>query len=91
VCGSVFGLLRIEEACTYWPPTCEMTLAYSFSAPIATIFAAGAAADEPPLAVADAADDADDDEQALASSAAASGSATARAPVRVRMIFELPG
>src|SRR6201996_9238884 len=37
VCGSVFGLLMMAEACTYWPPTCCSTLVYSFSAPMATI------------------------------------------------------
>ena len=37
VCGSVFGLLRIEDTCTYRPPICARTLAYSFSAPMALI------------------------------------------------------
>src|ERR1022692_901475 len=35
VWGSVFGLFRIEDTCTYWPPIWDSTLAYSFSAPIA--------------------------------------------------------
>ncbi len=83
VCGSVFGLLRIDDACTYFPPTCAMTSAYSFSAPMAVIFAVDAAAAVVPRP--DALDEGDDDEQALASSAAASGRATARAPERVRM------
>ena len=54
---------------TYFPPTWAMTFAYSFSAPTATIAAAGS--EEP-----DAADAA---EQALASSATPSAPATARA------------
>src|SRR6185312_436632 len=37
VCGSVFGLLMMALACTYFPPTCAITSAYSFSAPTAMI------------------------------------------------------
>ena len=37
VCGSVFGLLMIALAWTYFPPTCWMTSAYWLSAPTATI------------------------------------------------------
>src|SRR6185437_14650688 len=37
VCGSVLGLLMMALACTYIPPTCAMTSAYSFSAPTAMI------------------------------------------------------
>jgi hypothetical protein len=33
----------IDAACTYLPPTCAMTSAYSFSAPMAVILAADAA------------------------------------------------
>src|SRR5271166_1318036 len=35
VCGSVLGLFRIDETCTYLPPIWERTSAYSFSAPMA--------------------------------------------------------
>ena len=35
VCGSVFGLLKMAVTWTYFPPTCWMTFAYSFSAPTA--------------------------------------------------------
>ena len=55
MCGSVFGLLIMAEACTYWPPTCWSTLVYSFSAPMATILWADVV-DEP---------DGPDEEQAL--------------------------
>ena len=51
----------IALAWTYFPPTCWMTFAYSFSAPTATI--TPAEADEPDAVAPDA------DEQALASSA----------------------
>ena len=73
VCGSVFGLLMIDDTFTYLPPTCVMTLAYSFSGPIAVILVADAAAavEPPPAALGED----DEDEQALASSAAASGRA----------------
>ena len=37
VCGSVFGLLMIAVTDTYLPPICEITFAYSFSAPTATM------------------------------------------------------
>src|ERR1700678_159452 len=37
VCGSVFGLFRMDETWTYFPPIWERTLAYSFSAPTALI------------------------------------------------------
>src|ERR1035437_877592 len=37
VCGSVLGLLMSALTATYGPPICEMTLAYSFSAPTAAI------------------------------------------------------
>ena len=37
VCGSVLGLLSIAVTATYRPPICEITFAYSFSAPTATI------------------------------------------------------
>ncbi len=37
VCGSVFGLLRIDDTCTYLPPIWPRTLAYSFSTPMALI------------------------------------------------------
>src|ERR1700749_2376182 len=61
VCGSVFGLLSIAVTCTYLPPIWLITLAYSFSAPTATIvLLASAAAGGPGLA-----------EQPVASSAAA--------------------
>src|SRR6185437_11698500 len=87
MCGSVFGLLMIDEACTYFPPTWAMTSAYSFSAPMTVILAteAPAAAGLPPAASVAAGEDEDDDEQALASRAAASGTAAARRPGRVRM------
>ena len=71
----------IASAVTYLPPTCPITLAYSFSAPIAVILVSDAV---------EAASDVLLDEQALASRAAASGRAMARAPVRVRMTCELP-
>jgi hypothetical protein len=58
----------IAEADTYLPPICAMTSAYSFSAPMAVILVADAAA---PVDVPPAEDDVD--EQAVASSAAASG------------------
>ena len=35
VCGSVFGLSRMDDTVTYLPPICSSTLAYSFSAPTA--------------------------------------------------------
>src|ERR1700728_3813563 len=35
-CGSVLGLLSMAVTRTYLPPTCDITLAYSFSAPTAT-------------------------------------------------------
>jgi hypothetical protein len=78
-------LLRIDEAFTYLPLTCEMTLAYSFSAPIAVMAAVDEveAAPEVPL-------DDDEDEQALARRAAASGRASARAPVRFLITLGLP-
>src|ERR1700746_1271472 len=86
VCGSVFGLLMIAEACTYFPPTCEMTSAYSFSAPIATMAVeeAAAADDDVPAALDEA-----DDEQALARSTAARGTAVARRLGRIRMTLVL--
>ena len=59
VCGSVFGLLMMALAWTYFPPTCWMTSAYSFSAPTATILPPGSG--EP---------NASEDEQPPASSAA---------------------
>src|SRR5580693_7837141 len=37
VWGSVLGLFKIDETDTYFPPIWLRTLAYSFSAPIATI------------------------------------------------------
>src|SRR5579875_4234244 len=83
VCGSVFGLLMIAVTWTYLPPTCWMTLAYSFSAPVAAMVPPDTAAVWP--------DAADDDEHALASRAAASGRTAARAPERVRMACWLPG
>src|SRR5258708_16037176 len=92
VCGSVFGLLMIDEACTYLPPTWEMTSEYSFSAPIAVILvvdpvpAGAVAAVEPPPAPGDD----DEDDQAPASSAAPRGSAATRRPVRVPMTLLLP-
>ena len=78
VCGSVFGLLMIESAFTYLPPTCEMTSAYSFSAPIAVMVMLDAAEAEAVEPEPDVPLDEDDDEQALASRTAASGSATRR-------------
>ena len=33
----MFGLFRMEETWTYFPPICDRTLAYSFSAPMALI------------------------------------------------------
>src|ERR1700754_4347722 len=74
VCGSVLGLLMIDETCTYLPPTWAMTSAYSFSAPIAVILTAEVAA---------AGDGTD--EQALASRTAVSGRAALRTPERIRM------
>src|ERR1700743_574745 len=73
----------IDDTFTYLPPTCEMTSAYSFSAPMAVILVtdAAAAVELPPAALGED----DEDEQALASSTAASGRATARAPERVLM------
>src|SRR6478752_1045675 len=67
VCGSVLGLLMMALACTYFPPTCAMTSAYSFSAPTAMIvpFAPGWSA-------------ADEDVQPAASTAAAARAAHAR-------------
>src|ERR1700760_1429257 len=59
----------IAEACTYFPPTCWMTLVYSFSAPTATIWWADVI-DEPPVA----------EEQAL--TVTAGGAATPTASVR---------
>src|ERR1700733_7129807 len=44
VCGSVLGLLRMDETWTYRPPIWESTLAYSFSAPMALITAGELAA-----------------------------------------------
>jgi hypothetical protein len=77
----------IDDACTYLPPTCAITSAYSFSAPIAVILVTDAAApDAPPAALDD-----DADEHALAISAAARGSATARTPERVRMTLYSQG
>jgi hypothetical protein len=72
----------IASAFTYLPPICPITLAYSFSAPIAVMVVSDAVAAEPELD--------EPAEQALASRAAASGRATARARVRVRMTCELP-
>src|ERR1700756_1494263 len=37
VCGSVPGLFRIEDTCTYRPPIWASTSAYSFSAPMTLI------------------------------------------------------
>src|SRR5580704_921388 len=37
VCGSVLGLSRTDETCTYLPPIWDSTSAYSFSAPMALI------------------------------------------------------
>src|ERR1700742_517624 len=87
VCGSVFGLFMIDEACTYFPPTWAMTSAYSFSAPMTVILAteAPAAAGLPPADPCAGGEDEDEDEQALASRAAARGTAAARRPGRVRM------
>ena len=36
LCGSVLGLLSMAVTRTYLPPICEITFAYSFSAPTAT-------------------------------------------------------
>src|ERR1700722_5299424 len=86
VCGSVFGLLMIDEARTYFPPTCALTSAYSFSAPMAVIVVdEAAAADVPPPAPGEVGED----EQALASRAADRGRATARKPERIRMTLVL--
>jgi hypothetical protein len=86
----------IDEARTYFPPTWEMTSAYSFSAPMAVMVAddpvpAGAVpVDVVPVDVPPAAPDAaGEDEQALASRAAARGSAATRRPGRVRMTLVL--
>ena len=46
VCGSEFGLLMIALAWTYFPPTCLMTSAYWFSAPMATILPSEPSASE---------------------------------------------
>ena len=83
MCGSVFGLDMIASAFTYLPPIWLITSAYSFSAPIAVILVADAAAavELPPAAL----DEDDEDEQALTSRAAASGRATAKPAVRVLM------
>jgi hypothetical protein len=81
VCGSVFGLVSIAVTVTYLPPTCAITFAYSFSAPMAVMVAVDAAAVWP-----DAEDE--DDEHALASSTAAAGMAAARTPERVRMTWD---
>src|ERR1700759_1570173 len=67
----------IAEACTYFPPTCWMTLVYSFSAPTATIWWADVV-DEPPVA----------EEQALTGTAA--GARTARAPRGGRLMLRGP-
>src|SRR5580692_9262460 len=56
VCGSVFGLLSTAVTWTYLPPIWLITLAYSFSAPTATmtfalsVAAPGAAPDKQPVA-----------------------------------------
>src|SRR5712691_9657758 len=75
VCGSVLGLLMMAVAWTYLPPTCAMTLAYSFSAPMAVMVPLVAAAAWPGAG-----------EQALASRAAAAIGKAARRRGRVRMI-----
>src|SRR6266567_3562705 len=67
VCGSVLGLLIMALACTYFPPTCAMTSAYSLSAPTAMI-----------VPFAGAVPSAREDEQPAASRAAAARAAHAR-------------
>jgi hypothetical protein len=47
VCGSVFGLSRIDDTDTYLPPICWSTLAYSFSAPTARMTPELAGAEDP--------------------------------------------
>src|SRR5487761_1290290 len=77
VWGSVFGLLMMAVTRTYLPPSCWITLAYSFSAPMAVMLAV------PPFWPAAVAE-----EQAVASRAASSAPAagrTARTPEGVRM------
>src|SRR6516164_6351509 len=66
VCGSVLGLLMMALAWTYFPPTCWMTSAYSFSAPIAMTVPSGAAGSA-----------ASEDEQPAASRAAPARAASA--------------
>ena len=82
VWGSVLGLLMIASACTYLPPTWPMTLAYSFSAPIAVMVPLSPDVALPPAA--------EDDEHPLASMIAASGRAAEMTPTRVRMTWGLP-
>ena len=82
VWGSVSGLLKIATACTYLPPTWPMTLAYSFSAPIAVMVPLSPDVALPPAA--------EDDEHPLASTMTASGRAAERTPARVRMTWGLP-
>src|SRR5258708_15600342 len=66
----------IADTCVYFPPTCWMTLAYSFSAPMATILLP-----EPD----DGGVVAPADEQALASRATPSGTAAERTLLRMRI------
>ena len=66
----------IAAALTYLPPTWEITSAYSFSAPTATMAAEGGL----PLPVPDAPEA---DEHALASSTAAAGARAASNLVRI--------
>ena len=74
-------MLSIAATLTYLPPTYAITLAYSFSAPMAVMVAVDVAA-----VWLDAEDE--DDEQALASRTAATGRAAARTPERVRMALD---
>src|SRR5580693_7254105 len=87
VCGSVFGLLRMAVAWTYLPPICWITLAYSFSAPMAWMLPVPPVPPVLPPAVAE--------EQAVANTAvaaaSASDSAAVRATERVRMVSGTPG
>ena len=71
VCGSVLGLLMMALAWTYFPPTCAMTSAYSFSAPTAMIV---------PLAA--VVSSAREDEQPAASRAAPARAASAASPLQ---------
>ena len=78
VCGSVFGLLSIAVTCTYLPPIWLITLAYSFSAPTATIVLLESAAAVDPSGL---------DEQPAANAAAARPALASTAVARRRGVL----